>query len=283
MSKKLILLIGVLFLFVAVGSAYAQTEDEVVASFMKKVEKKHKTKVGFFSTSFSYGLLNSDNGFNQFKDYANSRISPGYPVPGAYRSYQFNADFGMMLNPRVALKLGFDYWLKMGGDQTGDYTLSVEPLGLQTDINMKSEAQILGFSVGADYYLTNPPDKYGIIHGLAFKVGATGGFYMANWEVWEGMTSYNLATAAFESNSDPLKDNSLGFTVSGGIDYPTPIWDMLIGFTGEYQYLNFDNIKSYNTVGEELYLSASDAGTDQVSLDLSGFRAKIELKKFFSW
>lgn len=283
MSKKLILLIGVLFLFVAVGSTYAQNEDDVVASFMQKAEKKYKTKVGFFSTSFSYGLLNKDNGFNQFRDYANSRIAPGDPISGAWRSYQFNANFGMMLNPRVALKLGFEYWLKMGDNNTGDYTLSVEPLGAQTDITLKSEAQILGFSAGANYYLTNPPDKYGIIHGLAFKVGATGGFYMAKWEVWEGMTSYNLATSSFEANNDPLKDNSLGFTATAGFDYPTPLWDMVLGFDASYQYLNFDNIKSYNTVGEELYLSATDAGTDKVSLDLSGFRVKVELKKFFSW
>ena len=92
MSKKLILLVGVLFLFVAVGSTFAQSEDDVVASFMHKAQKKHKTKVGFFSASFSYGLLQNDNGMNQFKDYANSQISPGYPIPGAWRSYQFNAN-----------------------------------------------------------------------------------------------------------------------------------------------------------------------------------------------
>ncbi len=283
MSKKLILLVGALFLFVAVGSAFAQSEDDVVASFMHKAQKKHKTKVGFFSASFSYGLLQNDNGMNQFKDYANSMISPGYPVPGAWRSYQFNANFGMMLNPRTALKFGADYWLKLGGDVTGDYTMSVEPLGVQTDINLKSEVQILGFSTGADYYLTNPPDKYGTTHALALRVGAMAGFYMAKWEVWEGLTSYNLATSSFESNRDPLKDNSIGLTVSAGADYPTPFWNMLLGLDVEYQYLNFDNVKSYNTVGEELYLSASDSGTDQVSLDLSGIRAKVELKKFFSW
>lgn len=283
MSKKIILLVGIMFLFVAVGSAFAQSEDDVVASFMKKAQKKYKTKVGFISTSFSYGFLKNDNGINQFKDYANSRISPGAPVPGAWRTYQFNANFGLMLNPRTALKFGFDYWMKMGGDITGDYTLSIEPLGVQTGFNLKSQVNILGFSTGADYYLTNPPDRYGIIHALALRVGATGGFYMAKWEIWEGLTSYNLATSSFESNSNPLKDNSLGFTVTLGADYPTPVWDMLIGLDLGYQYLNFDNIKSYNTVDEELYLSASDSGTDRITLDLSGFRAKIELKRFFSW
>jgi len=283
MSRKLILLIGMLFLFVAVGSAFGQTEDEVVASFMKKAQKKHKTKVGFFSANFSYGLLKDDNGFNQFTDYANARITPGNPIFGIWRSYQLSANFGMMLSSKTVMKFGFDYWLKMGSNQTGDYTLSIEPLGTQTDINLKSQLQVMGFSVGADYYLTNPPDKYGVVHALALRIGATGGFYMAKWEVWEGLTSYNLVTSSFETNNDPFKDNSLGFTVTAGFDYPTPVWNMLIGLDVGYQYLNFDNIKSYNTVDEELYLSASDSGTDRIDLDLSGFRGKIELKKFFSW
>lgn len=283
MSKKLILLVGVLFLFVAVGSAFAQNEDEIVASYMHKAQKKYKTKVGFFSASLSFNDLKNENGFNRFSDYANSQVTPGSPLANAWHSYQLNANFGMMLNRDVLFKLGFDYWLSMGSEKTGDYTMSVAPVGAQTDFNMKSKVQVLGFSIGTDYYLTNPPDKYGIIHALALRVGVSGGFYMAKWNVWEGLTSFNLATSSFEANRDPLKDNSLGFTVMAGVDFPAPVWDLLIGFDAGYQYLNFDDIKSYNTVGEELYLSATAGGTDKLTLDLSGLRAKIELKKFFSW
>ena len=283
MSKRLILLVGVLFLFVAVASAFGQTEDEIVARYLKKAEKKQRSKVGFFSASFSYGKLTNDNGFNKFNDYANPRIAPGNPLEGIWRSKQLNANFGMMVTSRAAVKVGFEYWLKMGTNETGDYTMAVEPLGVQTDFNLKSEVQIYGFTGGADYYLMNPPDRDGIFESLALRVSATGGFYMAKWDVWEGLTSYNLVTESFETNSDPLKDNTIGFTVMAGADYPTPLFDMLLGIDVGYQYLNFDNVKSYNSVDEELYLSLSDTGTEHADLDLSGLRGKIELKKFFSW
>ena len=119
MSKKMILLIGVIFVFVAVGSAFAQTEDEIVARYMKKVEKKHKSKVGFFSTSFSYGMLANDNGYNKFINYANDRIAPGNPLGGIWRTSQISANFGMLLTSRATLKFGFEYWMQMGVDKTG--------------------------------------------------------------------------------------------------------------------------------------------------------------------
>ncbi len=283
MSKKLFLLVGVLFLFVAIGSAFGQTEDEIVARYMKKAQSKQKTKVGFFSANFSYGVLAIDNGYNNFASYADSRISPGNPIGGIWRTNQLGANFGLMMSSRTALKFGFEYWLQMGVDKTGDYVLGIEPLGTQTDFNLISQVQIYGFTGGADYYLLNPPDRNGVFHSLALRVGANGGYYMANWEVWEGLTTYNLVTANFEANNDPLKDNTIGFSVSAGVDYPTPVFDLLLGADISYQYLNFDNVKSYNSVDEELYLSYSDTGTDRVDLDFSGLRGKIELKRFFNW
>ena len=283
MSKKMILLIGVIFVFVAVGSAFAQTEDEIVARYMKKVEKKHKSKVGFFSTSFSYGMLANDNGYNKFINYANDRIAPGNPLGGIWRTSQISANFGMLLTSRATLKFGFEYWMQMGVDKTGDYTLSIEPIGAQTDFNLQSEVQIYGITGGTDYYLLNPPDKNGVFNSLALRVGATGGYYMAKWQTWDGLTPYNLTTASYESNDDPFKDNTIGFTVTAGADYPTPVFDLLLGVDIGYQYLNFGNVKSYNTVNEELYVSYSDSGTDRVDFDFSGLRGKIELKRFFSW
>jgi len=283
MSKKLILLVGILFLFVAVASAFGQTEDEIVARYLKKAQTKHKKTVGFFSAGFTYGMLADNSDFNKFTDYANARISPDNPLEGTWRTSQITANFGMMMSHRAAFKLGFEYWTKMGTGATGDYTLSIEPLGVQTDFDMKSQVQVYGFTGGADYYLLNPPDRNGVFNALAVRVGANAGFYSAKWDVWDGLTSYNLSTASYETNNDPLKDNTIGFAVTAGADYPTPIFNMLLGVEFGYQYLNFDNVKSYNTVDEELYLSYSDTATDRVDLDFSGIRGKVELRKFFRW
>ena len=274
---------SVIFLFVCIGSAFGQTEDEIVARYLKKAEKKQKRTVGFFSANFTYGMLSDNSDYNKFADYANANISPGYPISGIWRTSQIGAEFGMMFTSRMAMRLGFDYWSKLGSSETGDYTMGIAPLGAQSDLNLKSEVQVLGFKGGFDYYLLNPPNREGIIESLALRVGVTGGVYFAKWDVWEGITSFNLSTDNFEQNIDPLKATAPGFTAMAGIEYPTPVFDLLLGVSGGYQYLNFNKVKSYNTVDEELYVSYSSSGTDRVELDFSGLRGRVELKRFFSW
>jgi hypothetical protein len=283
MSKKLISLLGIIFLFVCVASAFGQTEDEIVARYLQKAEKKRQDKIGFFSANFTYGKLPHDNDYNKFISYANSRISPGSPLSGIWRTSQIRAECGMMVSPRMAMRLGFDYWWNLGSENAGDYTLSIAPLGVQNDFNLESRVQVLGIKGGLDYYILNPPNKDGFIEALALRVGLTGGVYFAKWEIWEGMTSFNLSTASFEQNIDPLKATAPGVTAMVGVEYPTPVFDLLLGVSGGYQYLNFTGVKSYNTLDEELYVSYSDTGTDRVELDLSGLRGRIELKRFFRW
>jgi hypothetical protein len=281
MHKKIAILMGIVFLLVAVGSAFGETEDEIVARYLKKAEKKHKSKVGFVSASISYGILSNGNDYNKFRSFANSNISPGAPLDGIYRSYQFDANFGMMVSRNAAFKLGFEYWLKMGSSNTGDYTMGIEPLGTQTDFNLVSEVQIYGINGGVDYYFLNPPDMNGQFNSIALRLGLDAGIYFANWNVWEGVSAINLSTQTSEANSDPLKSTAPGASLMVGAD--VPILGFLLSANAGYQYMNFSSVKAYNSIDEELYVSYSNNIDDRVELDFSGFRSKLEIRKFFKW
>ncbi|SYZ74113.1 exported hypothetical protein [Candidatus Zixiibacteriota bacterium] len=291
MIRRVVSLLAVLFLVSTVVSAFGQTEDEIVANYLKKAEKKQeharKNKIGFFSVHFAYGKLPDKSPNNLFVSYSNSRIRPldagSGKLEGAYRSDQIGINAGMMVTPKLAFKVNFEYWLKMGSNTTGNYNFAVEPLGVQNDFNLRSEMQVLGFGGGLDYYLLNPPDKDGHINSLSLRVGGGGGYYMAKWDIWQGSSSFNLSTQTYDANAEPIKGNAGSFYGSVGIDYPIRFFDMVLGMEGQYQYLNFKNVHSYNTAGDELYLTYTDSSNDRVDIDFSGLRAKIELRKFFRW
>jgi hypothetical protein len=50
-----------------------------------------------------------------------------------------------------------------------------------------------------------------------------------------------------------------------------------------YLHLNFKNIAWYNTNGEEIVVSLNGTEDGRVDLGLSGFRGRIELKRYFNW
>ncbi len=291
MTRRIVSLLAVLFLFSTVVPAFGQTEDEIVANYLKKAEKKQsqisKKKIGFFSAHFAYGKLPDKSPNNQFVSFSNNHISPldanSGRLQGAYRSDQIGVNAGMMVSSRLAFKVNFEYWLKMGSNTTGDYNFAVAPIGVQNDFNLLSELQVYGFGGGLDYYLLNPPDKDAHINSLSLHVGGGGGYYMANWDIWQGSSSFNLSTATYDENAQAIKGTAASFYGSVGIDYPIRFFDMVLGMEGQYQYLNFKNVHTYNSAGDELYLTYSDNSSDRVDIDLSGLRAKVELKKFFRW
>jgi hypothetical protein len=290
-TRSLSVILAVIFLLTAVVPAFSETEDEVIAKYLKKnVEKKIEAKkghVGFFTVNFNYGKLPNQSSYNKFTNYANSNIAladqSSERLTGIYRSKQIGANLGMMVSPRAALKLGFEYWLKMGTDATGNYDFNIEPLGDQTDFNLRSQVQVYGVTAGVDYYLLNAPDNKGLFKSLAVRVGAGGGFYMSKWQIWKGNTSFNLATETFDPNNGEYKSSAPGFNVSLGLDYPIRFFGMTMSADAGFLFLNFSNVHGYNDLGEELYLTYSANTNDRVDLDFSGLRGKIELKKFFSW
>ncbi len=276
MLRKIVPVVAVLFLMTVVAPVFAQTEDEVVAKYLQKAEKKHKPKVGFLTAHFSYGRLSDDIGYRQFNFSATSDLSTleglAGPTEGIYRSKQFGLDFGMMLAPQAAVKMGFDYWLKMNSDINVDYDMSIGVLEVEDAYQSESDVTVYGFKLGFDYYVLNPPDRYGRLDKLAVKLGAGGGIYMASWDFWQ----------SGDAESDPLKANSPGFWVQGGVEYPIGFFDMAVAADLSYFYLNFDGFESYNESSGDLQLTYPGS-SDEIELDFSGLRGKVELKKFFSW
>jgi hypothetical protein len=287
MLKKYVPLIALLMIFGFALNLSAQTEDEIVSKFLKKTEKKHQNKIGFFTAYFSYGKLSDENPYNKYSIYGDNNIIASDPgdgkFDGAYRSDQMGATFGLMFTNNIAAKLGFEYWLKMGTNKVGDYNFGIAPAGEHENFNLISEVQVYGLNAGVDVYLTNPPNEQGQIKGLAIRLNGGGGYYLTKWEIWQGNSSYNLSTGISESNIEPLKGSAPGYFGGVGFDLPIRFLGMVMGTEFSYLVLNFTNVRSYNNIGEELYLTMSEGNEPKrVDLDFSGIRGKIELKKFFS-
>ena len=50
-----------------------------------------------------------------------------------------------------------------------------------------------------------------------------------------------------------------------------------------YLYLNFGNVAAYNSSDQEIVATYSGEEDGRVDLGMSGFRGKVELKRYFSW
>ncbi|UCD16610.1 MAG: hypothetical protein JSV44_09110 [Candidatus Zixiibacteriota bacterium] len=276
MLRRNVPLLAALFLVTAVSPAFAQTEDEIVAKFFEKMEKKQEQKVGFLSAHFSYGKLSDNIGYRQFNFSASSDLSSidglAGPIEGIFRTKEFGANFGIMVTSRAALKIGFDYWLKMGSDMNVDYHLTVGVLEFNDTYRQESTVNIYGFKTGFDYYLLNAPDKMGQLNNLAVKVGGGGGLYMACWDVWQDSNE----------ETEPLRANAPGFWVEAGLEYPIGFFSLAIGADLRYFYLNLSGFESYNESSGELDMTYPADGSE-IELDFSGFRGNIQLKRFFSW
>jgi hypothetical protein len=276
MLKRILPLVAAIFLLTAVSPLFAQTEDEIVAKYLQKIEKKHKHKMGFASAYFKYGKLKNDIGYKEFNFSASSDITTISgsvdPDVGIWRSKEFGFNFGMLISKSVAFKLGFDYWLTMGDNVEVDQTMTIGTFDFDDTYTAKSDVSVYGLKVGFDYFLTNPPDQSGTIPGLAVKVGGGGGIYMASWKLW----------SADDQDSEPLKANAPGFWIHGGLEYPTNVMGLVLAADASYFFLNFKNLDSYNQAGGELDLTYPDDGKE-LALNFSGPRGKIELKRYFQW
>jgi hypothetical protein len=283
MFKRLIPVLVVLFALALAGAAFADTEDEIIAKYLKKAEKQHKHKVYFASVLFAYGKLPTYGDYTTFYHYANSNINPGSPLTGIWRSKQLGLNIGIMTSKNTSVRLGFDYWLKLGSAVSGDFDFGIEPLGLQQGFDLSSEIQVMGITGGVEYHIMNPPNNEGVINSINVRIGGGAGFYWAKWDIWSGASSINLATETFETNIEPLKGSAPGASVWLGADYPVGLLGLVLGADINYLYLNLDDVHSYNSIGEELYVSFSGNPDDCVTLDLSGLRGCVELKRYFRW
>ncbi len=287
---------SILAFFLAIGlslllvvPAMSQTEDELVAQFLKKAEKTQVKKVGFVIANGSFGRLNRDNDYNKFSVRVSpliSSVSGGtVGVNRIYDSKELFGGFGLMVSPKTSGMIGFGYWLKMGSKQSGDLDLSLVNLDDPNpvyDFNLKSQVQVYAISAQMDYYVTNPPDRDGILHALAFKVGAGAGFYFANWQLWDGFTGFNIDTGQPEVVGGNLKGNAPGFSAQASMEYPMQLGGLVVEGSLRYLYLNFTGMRWYNDNNEEVVATVNNSGT-RVNLNMSGPRVQLGLKRYFSW
>lgn len=269
--------------------AFSQTEDEIIARFLKKTETKHKTQLGYVVVNGSYGRLKNMNDYNRFAEGLSpfiTGLNGSYDhIDGIFRSKEFYGGLGMMVSRKVALTGGFSYWLKMGNTPVGDYDLSSAfPADTQAHdaFELKSEVQVYGFSADLNYYLVNPPDNQGILRAIAVKLSVGGGYYFAKWSLWQGYLGYNLSNQSYDEIGGKLSGTAPGITAGVSFEFPLKLAGLVMEGAARYQYLNFGNMKWYNGESQETVV-VHLGSEERVKLDFSGPRAQFGLKRYFSW
>ena len=277
--KTLLLLTSVLVLLASSVVTATDAEEEFINKFMSRLEKKHTTKVTWISGSFSINRINRDNDYNKFANYETVNFTDG-AVSWLGEAPIMGLDFGMVFSKRFAWRLSGEYWMPMGETLEGTYFY--EPTGTYIE-NPTTEVKVYGITTGLDYYLMNPPKVTGELNDLAIRAGVGVGFYKASWDVWEEYQNLNLATDMSDGSTASFEDQGVGFSMHLGVDYPTRIFNLVLGVDLGYLYLNLDNVAYYNSHDEEIIASYSGDADGRVDLGLSGVKGKIEIKHFFSW
>ncbi len=277
--KIVIALTGLCLLLSAVVVNATDSEEEFIQKYMNKIEKKHAKKLTWVSGYFALNRINRDNDYNKFANYETMNFTDA-TVGWLGEAKMFGLDFGLMFSKRFAWSIGGEYWLKMGTSLDGTYFY--EPVGAYIE-NPSSEVQVYGASTTLQYYFYNPPKLDGHLENISLRVNAGVGFYQAKWDVWSEYQNLNLATNTTDASVASFDDQALGFSFGAGADYPTRIFNLVLGIDFKYMYLNFDNVAWYNEQDEEIIATYTGDSDGRVDLGLSGFNGKIELKHFFSW
>ncbi|MFZ5981309.1 MAG: hypothetical protein ACOYVF_11820 [Candidatus Zixiibacteriota bacterium] len=278
--KNFITALILLTLVIPVLSLAQNTEQEMVNKFLQRTESKHITKTGFVAVNFTVNRINRHNEYNDFTNQVSNEFTNG-DFSWLNTAQSFGLDLGMVFKDRWAWSLGGEYWLKMSDELDGSFTY----LATGDDIdNPSSEIQVYGIYTGIQYYIFNHPHKVEHITGMSLRVGGTVGYYEAKWDLWPEYENLNLTTGVpATSNNTTFKGTAPGFTIGMGLDYPLNLFGMVFGADLSYMYLNFTNVAWYNNEDEEIIVTTNGTPEGRVDLGLSGFRAKMELKRFFSF
>ncbi|UCE23212.1 MAG: hypothetical protein JSU74_07855 [Candidatus Zixiibacteriota bacterium] len=280
MRLRTLLVISAVFVLAASVTANASdSEEEFVNRYLKKIEKKHTKKLTWISGYFAVNRINRENDYNRFATAETMNFTDA-TIPWLGEAKMFGLDFGLIFSRRFAWSLSAEYWLKIGSTLEGSYYY--EPTGAYIE-NPSSEVSLYGASTGLQYYFYNPPTLSGELNGVALRAGAGVGFYKAQWEVWQDYQNLNLATSLTEATDAKFGDQAIGFSFGFGADFPTRVWNLVLGLDFQYLYLNFDNVAWYNDWDQEIIATYTGDSEGRVDLGLSGFKGKVELKHFFSW
>ncbi len=272
----------VICMFIVGTSVNAQTEEEIVQKYLKKTEQKHTQKLSWISVNFSVDRINRSSSYNDFATLV-SRHFTNTSIPGLDKATAFGFDMGVVMQNRFAWTFGGEYWLKMGTNQSGSFTYD-PPNGTPTTVtNLVSEITTYGINTGLKYYITNPPQPQKPVKDISFHIGGTVGYYWTNWDLWQEFENLNLATSTPVPENTTFKGSAPSFSLGFGVDYPLNFLDLALGADFSYLYLNFTNVAWYNSQDEEIVITYDGTADSRVDLDLSGFRGKIEVKRYFHW
>ncbi len=259
----------------------ADTEQDIVNRYLKKAETKHVTKISWLSANFTFNRINRNNDYNRFAIYNSDYLNTSIPWLGDGKS--FGIDLGIVFRKRLAWSVGGEYWLKMGINETGTFNYD-PPDGSPTVVtDLFSEVRVYGVSTSIQYYVYNPPAAQELLTSPAVRIIGSVGYYQASWDIWNEYQNLNLATDTSTGGNATFKGSAPGFSFGVGIDYPLKVANLALGVDFSYMYLNFKNVAWYNAQNQEVIATYDDTPEGRVNLGLSGFRGKVEIKRFFKW
>ena len=281
---RYLLVFSLMLVFAAGITASAGTnpsEQDIVNRYLKTTKDQNISKLGWLSAHFEVNRINRHNDYNTFATNESARFAEtSIPWLGEAKSFGFNG--GVMFHDRFAWSLGGEYWLKLGISEPGTFTYDAG--GLDVPVNdLRSEIKVWGLSTGLQYYPFGHPTVNQKLQGLALRFGGSVGYYHASWDVWSAYQSINLSTAQTEAENIAFTGSAPGYSAVMGLDYPLGWNDFAIGFETSYLYLNLGNVAWYNSNDEEIVATYNGSVDGRVDLDLSGVRARVEIKRFFNW
>ena len=273
-------LVAALVLLFALSSVMAtETEEELTRKFLDRAEKKHTTKLTWISGYFSFNRINRDNDYNKFANYESNNFTNS-SVSWLGDTESFGLDLGIVFNNKWAWSVGGEYWMEMGQELTGSQYYSPTASFIE---NPSSTVKVFGITTGVQYYLMNAPEKSGELKSLALRTGISAGLYSVSWDLWSDYSNLNLSTSTSTGTNTTYKDNAPSVSLHLGADYPINFYGLNMGLDMSYLYLNFDKVAWYNGQEDEIVASYDGTPDGRVDLNFSGFRGKIEIKRFFTW
>ncbi len=276
-----ILAVIVILLVSVVPVTAGQTEQDIVAKYLRKAKEKQTRHLSWLSGHFGMNRINRENDYNAFATYQSNLISNG-SIEWLGEAKSFGIDAGFVFAERFGWSLGGEYWMKMGTNQSGSFDYS--PGGTSMTIeNLKSEIQVWGVTAGLQYFVMNPPSVVRHLTRPSVRVGASVGFYQASWDLFKEYQNLNLATSTPENTNITYKGTGVGFSANLGGDYPLGWNGLVLGADIGYLMLNFKNVSWYNAQDQEIVATYNGTPEGRVNLDLSGVRGRVEIKRFFSW
>lgn len=276
------IIIATILLVFAAGSVVAtDAETELVNKYMKRTQEKRTKKLSWFGVDFTMNRINRHNDYNTFASIESANF-PNAELQWLNQAPSIGVNMGLLFKDRWAWSVGGEYWMKLGDNLGGPYDYNTGT-GTITVQELKSEISVYGITTGMQYYPFAHPTTVNGVERFSLRFGGNVGWYHASWDVWEEYQSLNLSTSSTEGQNITFKGSSLGFSAVAGADYPLGFKNLVLAAEAQYLYLNLGNVAWYNTADQEIVATYNGDASGRVNLDLSGFRARIELKRYFSW